>query len=167
MSQVVVVTTAPRPSLMTVNRSTVVRSHDNRTIIPTVEKSQAKALIGVGSMLWKIFIAIIPVCLLLSCAYALRGMLIHRGPSYSTNFVDLLRDNWASFESEFNFTEMWISFVGWSTTNLFIRRLMNPEIGLDAFEKYGADSIMGGITIACSFLLKAVMRKSLKDLRQQ
>jgi len=117
-------------------------------------------------IIWNIFIGLVPAFLLLSIAYSLRGLLINRGPvGAEVAMFDILRYNWIHFQQECDLTEVWIGFIAWSFTNLFIRRLLNPEIGLSAFEKYGGDSIFGGFSAACTVLLKAVLKKSLKDLQ--
>lgn len=135
-----------------------------------------------GIFLWNLFIVMVPTFLILAIAYSLRGMLIPREPVASSgtsvgsginsdeetsSFFQLLRVNWALFSHEFDLIEIWIGFLAWSSTNLFIRRLLNPEIGTTAFEKYGCDSIFGGMSAAVTVLLKAVLKKSLRDMQQQ
>ena len=50
--------------------------------------------------------------------------------------------------------EACISMISWSLTNLFIRRLLNPETAHNAFQKYSADAFFGGIASAAGIVLK-------------
>lgn len=50
--------------------------------------------------------------------------------------------------------EACISMISWSLTNLFIRRLLNPETAHNAFQKYSADAFFGGIASATGIILK-------------
>ena len=36
---------------------------------------------------------------------------------------------------DLDFREMWIGFISWAWTNLFIRRRLNPEVGRHAYRK--------------------------------
>jgi hypothetical protein len=122
-----------------------------------------------GDLLWNLFIGLVPIFLIVSVAYSLRGMLLPRGGDSSsvvaTSTLDLVYQNWVLFQNEFDLSEVWIGFIAWSSTNLFIRRLLNPEIGVTAFEKYGGDSIFGGFSAAFTVLLKALLKKSLRDMQ--
>lgn len=50
--------------------------------------------------------------------------------------------------------EAFIAMICWSTTNLFVRRLFNPETTETAFRKYSADAFFGGIAAAAAIVLK-------------
>jgi hypothetical protein len=57
--------------------------------------------------------------------------------------------------------EAWIAFLCWSTSNLFIRRLLNPETMRTAYLKYSADAFFGGIGQASGVFLKVFLQKAL------
>ncbi len=52
--------------------------------------------------------------------------------------------------------EAFSAFACWSSTYLFIRRLLNPETTMTTVEKYAADSFFGGLAAAGSVILKSV-----------
>lgn len=54
-----------------------------------------------------------------------------------------------------------ISFISWSTTYLFIRRLWNPETSPMAFEKFSPDAFYGGLAAAAASILKSMLYASL------
>ena len=57
--------------------------------------------------------------------------------------------------------EAWIAFLCWSTSNLFIRRLLNPETMRSAYLKYSADAFFGGLGQSVSVFLKVWLQKAL------
>jgi hypothetical protein len=81
--------------------------------------------------------------------------------SYINNIIDHITVTFGVTHHRKVFVEAWIGFVIWSTSNLFIRRLLNPETTKTAFTKYSADAFFGGIAQAAGIFLKAVLSSQL------
>lgn len=56
--------------------------------------------------------------------------------------------------------ETYIGFLTWSTTYLFVRRLLNPENGEAtlAYEKFTTDAIFGGLAAGVAAFMKQILR---------
>lgn len=50
--------------------------------------------------------------------------------------------------------DAFIAMICWSTTNLFVRRLWNPETAATALQKYSADAFFGGLAAAAAVYLR-------------
>eukprot|EP01038_Epipyxis_sp_PR26KG_P016663 gene16663-22784_t len=57
--------------------------------------------------------------------------------------------------------EAFIAFLTWSTTYLFIRRLMNPETAEIAISRFSFDAFFGGLAAAAAVILKSYLHTSL------
>ena len=103
------------------------------------ENNHDSKQVSLRDTLWSIFVFLVPFYLLISLAYSMRGLLLERPGGVSaipSTLLDNLASNWDHFASEFDLVdEVWIGFIAWSSTNLFVRRRLNPEIGATAFEK--------------------------------
>lgn len=56
-----------------------------------------------------------------------------------------------------------VTLVNWPVTYFFIRRAMNPEIGLQgAFEKYGCDALFGAFAASVTVILKEILLNKYK-----
>ncbi len=51
-----------------------------------------------------------------------------------------------------------VAFINWPITYFFIRRALNPEIGIvSAFEKYGNDTLYGAFSAAAAVFIKDIL----------
>ena len=50
-----------------------------------------------------------------------------------------------------------IAFITWSTTYLFVRRLLNPETFSVAIERFSADAFFGGLAASTASVFKSVL----------
>ena len=81
--------------------------------------------------------------------------------SYVNNIIDNITVTFGITHHRKVFVEAWIGFIIWSTSNLFIRRLLNPETTKTAFTKYSADAFYGGLGQAAGILLKVGLSSQL------
>lgn len=59
--------------------------------------------------------------------------------------------------------DAFIAIVSWSSTYLFIRRLLNPENKGTTFEKFSADSFFGGLAAGCAVFMKHIVSSALSS----
>ena len=81
--------------------------------------------------------------------------------SYVNNIIDNITITFGVTHHRKVFVEAWIGFLIWSTSNLFIRRLLNPETTKTAFTKYSADAFFGGVAQAAGIFLKVGLSSQL------
>ena len=81
--------------------------------------------------------------------------------SYVNNIIDNITVTFGVTHHRKVFVEAWIGFLIWSTSNLFIRRLLNPETTKTAFTKYSADAFFGGVAQAAGICLKVGLSSKL------
>jgi len=81
--------------------------------------------------------------------------------SYVNIIIDNIIVTFGVIQHRKVFIEAWIGFLIWSTSNLFIRRLLNPETTKSAFTKYSADAFFGGLGQAAGIFLKAGLSSQL------
>lgn len=57
------------------------------------------------------------------------------------------------------FADAFVGFITWSSSYMFVRRLLNPENGTpeDVYKKYAADMLFGGMAASTSVLVKALV----------
>ena len=93
-------------------------------------------------------------CLILLIAMALT-------PS-SGVFVDyVLLQGFQSKHDRKTIIECYINFLCWSSTYLFVRRMLNPETGSVAFKKFSADAFYGGLAAASTAFIKPFLTAAL------
>lgn len=53
--------------------------------------------------------------------------------------------------------------IAWALTNLFIRRLLNPETAATAIQKYAADALFGGFAASAGVFVKHALSMTLSN----
>lgn len=81
--------------------------------------------------------------------------------SYVNNIIDNITITLGVTHHRKIFVEAYMGFLIWSTSNLFIRRLLNPETSKTAFTKYSADAFFGGVAQAAGVFLKVGLTSQL------
>ena len=96
--------------------------NENKNKVMTIEDSFLKFLINYGSLILIILTAIS----------------LTKENNYISNIINYIINTIGIIEHKKILTEAWISFICWSTSNLFVRRLLNPETTRTAYIKYTA-----------------------------
>lgn len=95
-------------------------------------------------------------CLILLIAMALTP----QSGEYIDYFLyDLLH---VSKKYENNSIECIVAFLCWSSTYLFVRRLLNPETNPVVFKKFSADAFYGGLAAASTAFIKPILTAALQ-----
>ena len=58
--------------------------------------------------------------------------------------------------------DCFVSFLSWSSTYLFVRRLLNPETTPVVFKKFSADAFYGGLAAASTAFIKPLLTAALQ-----
>lgn len=58
--------------------------------------------------------------------------------------------------------DCFVSFLSWSSTYLFVRRLLNPETNPVVFKKFSADAFYGGLAAASTAFIKPLLTAALQ-----
>ena len=58
--------------------------------------------------------------------------------------------------------ETLVAFLCWSSTYLFVRRLLNPETSPVCFQKFSADAFYGGLAAASAAFIKPILTAALQ-----
>lgn len=59
------------------------------------------------------------------------------------------------------FIDCYVNFLCWSSTYLFVRRLLNPETSSSVFKKYSMDAFYGGLAAASTAFMKPIINAAL------
>lgn len=57
--------------------------------------------------------------------------------------------------------DCYVNFLCWSSTYLFVRRLLNPETSSVVFKKFSSDAFYGGLAAASTALMKPILTSAL------
>lgn len=110
---------------------------------------------------WKYLVTWGPYFLLVVFAWALSPRILSidiDNPDLLTQFLDLVG---LSKKYRLFFIEGFIGFVCWSVTNLFIRRLLNPETHANALQRFAPDAMFGGLAAGVQSILKIILNRNI------
>jgi len=107
--------------------------------------------------IWRLFIRVGPVFLIVLFAWA-----IAQDGSNSDVITPFMNKIGLSSYRKL-VVEFFIGFICWSCTNLFIRRLGNPETFNGALDRFCADAYFGGMAAGLQSALKVVLHNKLSN----
>ena len=86
-------------------------------------------------LFWDVFLFVVPIflmtCFLISISKAFNSISYKNGEISVSTITHTIQFLLKDLDTK----DIWIGFLSWSWTNLFIRRRLNPEIGNEAYAK--------------------------------
>ena len=83
-------------------------------------------------------------------------------PQSSIFIAFILRKFFETNRSRNIAVDCFVSFLSWSSTYLFVRRLLNPETNPVVFKKFSADAFYGGLAAASTAFIKPLLTAALQ-----
>ena len=124
-------------------------------------KKHLMASLPPKSFSWKYFVRFGPILLIALLAFTWSQPMLRKDDMLNSDLLSFLLKTAGLEDYRALVIEGFVNFLCWSTTNLFIRRLLNPETSDGAIERFFADAIFGGIAAGAQIVMKIILLKKI------